>query len=114
MGRLNLIFQKRRLKALPFVLIALLGLATSGLVFSEEDHDRAKILKERGQIRPLTEIIDKVRTKHSGEIIEVELEEEEGKIIYELELLDEDGVVTELKYDAKTGVLLTTEVEDED
>lgn len=96
------------------VIFALFGMLTTGAVFPEEDHDRARMLKEAGEIRPLAEFIEDARKRHAGKIIEVELEEEGGKFIYELEILGENGVVVELKYDAKSGALLKMEAEDED
>ncbi len=112
MGRLSFVSNKKRLKNLGLALIAFSLIATaSNVVFSEEDHDRAKILRERGEIRPLPEIIEKAQKEHPGQIIEVELEEEKGKIIYELEFLDQQGRVWEMKFDAKTGDLLESKQE---
>jgi len=87
-------------------LALIFSLLTTGIVFSSGDHDRAKALRERGDIRPLDEILEKARKNFGGKMIEVELEEEHGKIIYELEFIRKNGVVLELKYDAKTGKLL--------
>jgi len=110
MGRLNFI-RVKKIGVAGLALLLLIG-ATAQTVFSREDHDRAKILRERGEIRPLPEILEKAQKKHPGQIIEVEMEEEAGKIIYELEFLDEKGRVWELKYDAKSGDLLSTEQEE--
>jgi uncharacterized membrane protein YkoI len=79
---------------------------------SDIDQDEARRLRESGDILPLTEILNVARTTHPGRIIEVELERERGHYIYEIELLDEDGQVLELKYDAASGVLLEKELED--
>lgn len=112
MGQLSFVHNKKRLKNLGLGLIAFsLLIIASGVVFSEEDHDRAKILRERGEIRPLPEIIEKAQKEHPGQIIEVELEEEKGKIIYEVELLDTKGIVWEVQYDAKTGERLSSKQE---
>ena len=86
-------------------------LGATHAVFSEEDHDRAKMLREQGDILPLSEILQKAEQEHPGQMLEVELEEEAGKIIYELELLDDQGRVWEMKYDAKNGILLSSEAE---
>ena len=80
--------------------------------FASDDHDEAKHLLETGEILALEAILEKVRLVQSGTIIEVELEKDHGKIIYEIELLISDGKVLELKFDAKTGEHLSTEIED--
>lgn len=112
MGRLISLRDKKEWQGLWFAIIAfLLIIGANQIVLSEEDHDRAKILREQGEIRPLPEILEKAQREHPGQILEVELEEEAGKIIYELEFLDEKGRVWEMKYDAKSGVLLSSEEE---
>ena len=78
----------------------------TGTCFSEETHDRAKRLKEAGDILPLEKIIEMAREKYTGTVLETELEEKKGRLIYEIELLDKNGVVRELKLDARTGELL--------
>ncbi len=78
----------------------------TGTGFSEETHYRAKRLKEAGDILPLEKIIERAREKYTGTVLETELEEKKGRLIYEIELLDKNGVVRELKFDARTGELL--------
>ncbi len=90
---------------LPAAMIAIL-ITGSGFALAEEGHHRAKRLKDAGDILPLEKIIEKAREKHTGTLLETELEERKGRFIYEIELLDKDGVVWELKFDAKTGDLL--------
>lgn len=74
--------------------------------FADDDHDRAKRLKEAGEILPLERIVEMAKKDHPGRLLEAELEEKKGRFIYELELLDKEGIVWELKYDAKSGELL--------
>lgn len=111
MGRLKTIYRINK-TLMFFSLLILVSFFLVTVTNAEEDHDRAKILKERGDIRPLGEILEKAQKDYPGTIIEVELEEEEGVIIYELEVLEASGVVRELKYDAKSGVFLKAEEED--
>ena len=90
-------------------LIALLILLVCrGTVQADDDHNRARSLKEAGEILPLEQVIEKAKKERPGRLLEAELKEKEGRFIYELELLDEKGVVWELKYDAKSGRLLKT------
>lgn len=49
-----------------------------------------------------------------GEVLEIELETEDGMQIYEVEILGEDGMETELEIAANTGEILDVEAEDDD
>lgn len=73
------------------------------------DHDRAREALERGEILPLREILDRAQAHHPGEIIEVELERDDGRWIYELKLLGEQGLLLEMELDAATGALIALE-----
>lgn len=89
----------------------LLVVSNTENAFSEDAHDAAKTLKESGEILPLETIVEKARRQVPGRILEVELKKKE-RLIYELELLDENGVVWELYYDAKTGELIRKKPDD--
>ncbi len=73
------------------------------------DHEAAYELAREGRILPLERILEQQRRDRPGRILEVELEREDGNLVYELELLDADGRVWELYYDAVSGRLLETE-----
>ncbi|MCC6543575.1 MAG: PepSY domain-containing protein [Nitrospirae bacterium] len=88
------------------ILVLILAVSAEGTCFSGDDHERARRLKESGDILPLEEIIKKSGSEHPGRILEVELEEKENRLIYELEILDKKGVVWKLYFDARTGELL--------
>jgi uncharacterized membrane protein YkoI len=77
-----------------------------------EDHEEARRLQQAGVILPLETIIEKAQAIHAGRILEAELESKQGGHQYEIEILDEDGHVWELKLDAQTGQLLKQELED--
>ena len=76
------------------------------------DHDDALRLKQSGEILPLESIIKKARQAHDGKVLEVELEEKHGSYIYEIEILDNDGVLWEMKLNAVDGSMISEEVED--
>ncbi|HSG05745.1 MAG TPA: PepSY domain-containing protein [Nitrospiria bacterium] len=102
--------KKRRIGGL-LVLVLILSSVAPGITRSGEDHDRVKALKEAGEIVPLEAIIEKARANRPGRVLEAELETEHGRLLYELEFLDDQGVVWELEYDARTGELLEIEQE---
>jgi uncharacterized membrane protein YkoI len=76
------------------------------------DHDRARRLLERGDIRPLSEILARVEGDLPGRIIATEFEREDGIYVYEFKVVDPAGRVREVYVDAATGTLL--KVEDDD
>ncbi|OOG85801.1 peptidase [Pseudomonas sp. A25(2017)] len=71
------------------------------------DQDEALQLRQQGVILPLEQLLQQALDLHPGaKLLEAELEEKHGVYIYEVELLDTDGVVRELDLEAATGRLL--------
>lgn len=79
---------------------------------ADEDHIEARRLLDSGEILPLEEILNNVRQTFPGKIIDVELEREDGRIAYEVEILGTDGVVTEVYINARTGKVLSVKEDD--
>ena len=77
-----------------------------------DDHDAAKRLREAGEIVPLEKLLADVRNRHSGRVLEIELENKRGRHVYEIEMVDDDGKVHEYFYDARDGRLLWDEDEE--
>jgi uncharacterized membrane protein YkoI len=78
----------------------------------EDEHDHARRLRRKGAIVSLETVADAVQRVRPGELLEVELERERGRYVYEVEILDADGHVWELRFDARDGSLLKEEAED--
>lgn len=72
----------------------------------DHDHDRVRRAVERGEILPLTDILKRTNKEYPGQLIEAELEDEDGEMVYELVIISEDGRVYKLYYDARNGDLL--------
>ncbi len=70
---------------------------------------QARTLLQSGQILSLENIHQKAHLIQPGRIIESELEKKGKRYIYEVEILDSNGVVWELKLDAKSGELIEIE-----
>jgi uncharacterized membrane protein YkoI len=70
------------------------------------DHDRARAALEAGQILPLATVLERVRSSHPGEVLEVELEHEDGLWVYELKLLRRGGALLRLHVDARSGAVV--------
>lgn len=87
--------------------MALLGPATV-TARERDDHDRARQAVESGQVLPLKAILARVEREHPGEVLEVELEQDDGVWLYEIKLLQAGGVLNKLKLDARTGAVVKT------
>lgn len=63
---------------------------------------------QQGRYVPLESVVRDALKRYSGQLLEVELDDG----VYEVEILRGDGVVVELDYDARSGKLLKTELDD--
>ena len=83
---------------------------------SERRHEaaeRASRGAETGEFVPLASIVANVRKRYAGEIVETEFESKAGRPYYEFHLLAEDGRVTEVRVDARSGRFLGREADDD-
>lgn len=76
------------------------------LMLAKLDAEEARELKKTGEIMALESLIAQVRKDYPGQIIEIELDEEDDRYIYEIEVVNDDGVVIELEIDAASGEVL--------
>jgi uncharacterized membrane protein YkoI len=72
--------------------------------------DIAEALKS-GEIQPLDGIIKRVTEQHRGRVTEIELGGKNGRYVYEIDIVDDEGIKTEFKLDAKSGELLSSKVD---
>lgn len=76
-----------------------------------DDHDRAHDMRISGEIRPLSEILG--RSELAGmRVLEAELDDESGRLVYELELLNATGGVEKRYYDAANGQPMSKQRDD--
>lgn len=76
------------------------------------DHERARILSEGGVIRPLSEVLARLGREVPGEVVEIELGEDDGRHEYQFTVVARDGRLFEVKMDAATLDILETEEDD--
>jgi len=91
--------------ARSFVVICLLWWGTTALA----DHEDARFLRQSGNIVSLTTLLSDAYQRKAGELLEVELEHDESGYLYEVEILDREGIVWELRYDAVSGEFIGIE-----
>ena len=94
------------------MLAAFMMLSPLHVAMADDDHVEAKRLLDSGEILSLEVILKNVRQIYPGKVIEVELEKEDQQIVYEIEILGDDGVIKEIYIDAKTGKQLFLKEDD--
>ena len=65
-----------------------------------DDHEFALRARKRGKLRSLNVILENVRRRYGGRVLEVELERKKGRVWYEIRILDRTDRVRELKVPA--------------
>jgi uncharacterized membrane protein YkoI len=101
------------LRSLSLISLLAILLATT-LLYADGDvgYQEVRRLTESGKILPLAELLRIIQLEKPGRVIEVELERKGQAYLYEIEILDEKGVVWEYKLDAVNGTILERELED--
>ena len=85
------------------LLSALAALPTEARADDDRDHNVARQAVERGEIKPLAEILQAVRDKLPGEIAGVKIERKGERLSYEFRLVGAQGRLLEVHVDAATG-----------
>jgi uncharacterized membrane protein YkoI len=73
------------------------------------DQDIAREALQRGEVMPIARILTLVAQYMPGDIIEIELDTQRGRLTYEIRVLTPAGRVGELTLDARTGELISLE-----
>lgn len=107
-----------------WLLIGCLLLAAAGPAFADWDDDEdddddyrrdQEVVwdaRKRGEILPLEVILGTVLQRYPGELLKLELDDDDGYLIYEMEVLTRRGIVLEMEIDARTGRILDIEEDD--
>ncbi|MBF0673743.1 MAG: PepSY domain-containing protein [Pseudomonas sp.] len=100
--------RRRNARTLYAVLCALLFSCTA--TARDIHQNEALRLRESGQILPLEQLLDPVLRRYPGaRLLDIELEEKKNTLVYEVELVTTQGVVRELKINARDGQILEDE-----
>ncbi len=86
--------------------IASLFLFLAGTVSADDDHERARAALERGEVLPLMTILERLAAVIDGDIVETELDREDGGWVYEITYIDRTGRLIELEIDAADATVL--------
>lgn len=86
--------------------VLLVAAAWPGLAAADDDHERAREALVRGEVLPLSTVLQRLERSHPGQVLEVELERDQGRWIYELKLLQPGGRLMKLEVDARSAEVL--------
>lgn len=89
-----------------WLLALLLSTALIAPGLADSDHDRARRARDAGQVLPLPVILDRVAQNYPGRVLEVELEDEDDRWIYEIKLVQPGGRLLKLEVDAADARVL--------
>ena len=79
----------------------------------DEQHERDLVLKavRRGEILPLATLKASILQRWPGDLVGLEIDREDGRILYEFRILRPDGRLTEVEVNAADGSVLEVENE---
>lgn len=104
---------RRRRIVIAAMLFAGLALpALQAIGRADHDHDRARAAVQAGQVLPLPTLLERLQRSHPGQVLELELELDKGRWIYEIKLLQADGQLLKLELDAATAQVLEVKRKD--
>lgn len=88
--------------------IATTGLFAAGLASADSRmrQNEVRQLRESGRILPMEDILARVRQLQPGQVVEVELEREGDRYVYEVKLIDDADRLHKLELDAGSGEVL--------
>ena len=80
-------------------------------VLRADDHDRdshelARQALEQGRVLPLRTVLERIERDYEGQALKVEFEQDDGRFLYKIRLLQSDGRMVKLKVDAVDGRVL--------
>lgn len=105
--RLPACSRRLALSGLAALVLGLWIFAGPGLHAQERDHELARQALQQGKVLSLRTVLDQVEREYQGQAIKVEFEQDDGRFIYEIRLLQAGGRVAKLKVDAVDGRVLS-------
>jgi uncharacterized membrane protein YkoI len=91
---------------------AMLWTAEAG---ADDDVELARRLREQGRILPLEQLLTRAQALRAGIPVEVELHVEDHRhaYVYEIEMLDRNGDLWSIAFDAETGELVHLDADED-
>jgi len=103
----------KRLHTVSLLGASALLLTSVGLAMSHEGKEKVELANLPTSVT-MEEAIKTATTQFPGKVLEAELESEDGKAVYEVEIVNVSGETREFEIDAQSGKILSSELEDQD
>ena len=88
-------------------MVAMVAMLPASLaVAGKDDHVEARRLLQKGEILPLAQILEIAQKRVAGDVIEVELEQEDQGWEYKVKVLTPTGLVRKITLNARNGVVI--------
>jgi uncharacterized membrane protein YkoI len=87
---------------------ALAVIAPAHVCADDRKYDDVRRAVERGEIRPLADILAAIRDKLPGEVAGVEVERRNGRWLYEFRVVDSKGRLFDVYVDAHSATIERT------
>ena len=100
--------QPRAMLRRSFLALVGLSLSATAARADDDDQDRARGAVERGEIRSLSRILAERERRFVGQVVDTDLDRDDGRWIYEFKLLPPSGRMFRVKMDAATGAVIET------
>ncbi|MBL8579774.1 MAG: PepSY domain-containing protein [Mesorhizobium sp.] len=99
------------MQASSVLLAALLSIAAASYGARADDVsiDQLRAAVARGAALPLSELRSRLSKRFPGEIISIDIDEDDGRFTYEFKILQPGGRVIEVDMDAATAAILDVE-----
>ncbi|MCJ2113509.1 peptidase [Methylobacterium sp. E-025] len=102
---------------MPILRTLLVAALCSGLVRmvparADDDADRARRALERGEIRPLDEVLRAARAAVPGDVVALDLKHHDGHWLYKLRILGADSKRRDVKVDAQSLQIIDRDDDD--
>jgi uncharacterized membrane protein YkoI len=89
------------------------GISRMAWADGRDDHERARAAVQAGEVMPLASLLERLQRTHPGQVLELELDRQDGRWIYEVKLLQPNGRLLKLELDARTAQVLEARHKDE-
>ena len=95
--------------ALMLALVLMLMLMLMGSATGDQHWEALHSEVRRGDVVPLETILDWLDAHYIGDVLEVEIDRDDGLVEYEIKLLGPQGQVVEFEFDGHSGQLMQIE-----
>ncbi|HBP89861.1 MAG TPA: PepSY domain-containing protein [Nitrospirales bacterium] len=103
----------KRLHTFSLLGTSALLLTSVGLANSDDGKKKIHVANLPTSVT-MEEAIKTATSNFPGKVLEAELESEDGKVVYEVEIVNTAGETREIEIDAQSGKILSSELEDQD